>query len=84
MATFRVIGEKPVMYWVELEAKDSYEAYDKADQLDSIDWNEIETDNNIEPVDVYLIEGEEDVPLIEDEEEFVFDPINVIGVNDEA
>jgi hypothetical protein len=72
MPTFRVLGEKPVMYWVELEAKDSYEAYDKAEQLDSVEWNEIETDNIIEPVDVYLNDESE-------EEEFVFDPINVIG-----
>ena len=78
MPTFRVLGEKPVMYWVELEAKDSYEAYDKADQLNSVDWIEIETDNVIEPVDVYEEEEEQDVPLIEDEE-FVFDPVNVIG-----
>ncbi len=78
MPTYRVLGEKPVMYWVELEAKDSYEAYDKAEQLDSVEWNEIETDNIIEPVDVYLNEGEEEIP-VEDEEEFVFDPINVIG-----
>ena len=72
MPTFRVLGEKPVMYWVELEAKDSYEAYDKAEQLDSVEWNEIETDNIIEPVDVYLNDESE-------EEEFVFDPVNVIG-----
>jgi hypothetical protein len=78
MPTFRVLGEKPVMYWVELEAKDSYEAYDKAEQLDSVEWNEIETDNIIEPVDVYLNEGEEEI-ILEDDEEFVFDPINVIG-----
>jgi len=79
MPTFRVLGEKPVMYWVELEAKDSYEAYDKAEQLDSVEWNEIETDNIIEPVDVYLNDDtEEEIPL-DDEEEFVFDPINVVG-----
>lgn len=78
MPTYRVLGEKPVMYWVELEAKDSYEAYDKAEQLDSVEWNEIETDNIIEPVDVYLNEGEEEI-ILEDDEEFVFDPINVIG-----
>jgi hypothetical protein len=78
MPTFRVLGEKIVMYWAEVQAKDSYEAYDIADQLMTNEWNEIETDNTIEPVDVY--EVEEDVPLIEDEEEeFVFDQINVIG-----
>ena len=77
MPKFRVLGEKPVMYWTIVDAKDSYEAYDKAYKLNSIDWNEIETDNEIEPVDVYLDEEE-------DEEEFMFDPINVIGADDEA
>jgi hypothetical protein len=79
MPTYRVLGEKPVMYWVELEAKDSYEAYDKAEQLDSVEWNEIETDNIIEPVDVYLNDDTEEEIILEDDEEFVFDPINVIG-----
>jgi len=79
MPTFRVLGEKPVMYWVELEAKDSYEAYDKAEQLDSVEWNEIETDNIIEPVDVYLNDESEEEISLDDEEEFVFDPINVVG-----
>ena len=82
MPTFRVLGEKPMMYWAELEAKDSYEAYDLADQLLTNEWNLIEQDNIIEPVDVY--EMEEDVPLVKDEVEFQFDPINVIGDTDEA
>lgn len=83
MPTFRVLGEKPVMYWVELEAKDSYEAYDIADKLTTDKWNLIEQDNVIEPVDVYLNEDEEEI-ILEDDEEFVFDPINVIGDIDEA
>jgi hypothetical protein len=75
MATYRVLGEKPMMYWVELQAKDSYEAYDLAYKLNTNKWNELEQDNVIEPVDVYLND---------EEEEFVFDQVNVIGVNDEA
>jgi hypothetical protein len=75
MKTFRVLGEKPMMYWVELQAKDSYEAYDLAYKLTTDKWNELEQDNVIEPVDVYLND---------EEEEFVFDQVNVIGVNDEA
>jgi hypothetical protein len=75
MATYRVLGEKPMMYWVELQAKDSYEAYDLAEKLTTDKWNELEQDNVIEPVDVYLND---------EEEEFVFDQVNVIGVNDEA
>jgi hypothetical protein len=79
MPKFRVLGEKPMMYWVELEAKDSYEAYDLAEKLTTDKWNLIEEDNTIEPVDVYLNEEDE-----EDEEVFEFDPINVIGADDEA
>lgn len=82
MPTFRVLGEKPMMYWTEVQAKDSYEAYDIADKLTTDKWNLIEQDNVIEPVDVY--EMEEDVPLVKDEEEFQFDPVNVIGDTDEA
>ena len=83
MPTFRVLGEKPMMYWTEVEAKDSYEAYDIADKLTTDKWNELEQDNVIEPVDVYLNEDEEEI-ILEDDEEFVFDPINVIGDTDEA
>jgi len=82
MATFRVLGEKPMMYWTEIQAKDSYEAYDIADKLTTDKWNLIEQDNVIEPVDVY--EVEEDVPPLEEDVEFIFDPINVIGDSDEA
>jgi len=82
MKTFRVLGEKPMMYWTEVQAKDSYEAYDIADKLTTDKWNLIEQDNVIEPVDVY--EVEEDVPPLEEDVEFIFDPINVIGDSDEA
>jgi hypothetical protein len=78
MTTFRVLGEKPMLYWVELEAKDSHEAYDLAEKLTTDKWNLIEEDNTIEPVEVYP-NDEEEV-----EEEFMFDPINVIGADDEA
>jgi hypothetical protein len=83
MPTFRVLGEKPMMYWVELQAKDSYEAYDIAYQLTTDKWNLIEQDNVIEPVDVYLDEEAEQL-YIKEEEVFEFDPINVIGDTDEA
>ena len=82
MATFRVLGEKPMMYWTEVQAKDSYEAYDIADKLTTDKWFLIEQDNVIEPVDVY--EVEEDVPPLQEDVEFIFDPINVIGDTDEA
>jgi hypothetical protein len=79
MATYRVLGEKPMMYWVEVEAKDSYEAYDLAEKLTTDKWNLIEEDNTIEPVEVYPNDEE-----FEGEEEFVFDPINVIGDTNEV
>jgi hypothetical protein len=81
MATFRVLGEKPMMYWTQVEAKDSYEAYDIADKLTTDKWNLLEQDNVIEPVDVY---EEEDELYMKEEEVFEFDPINVIGDSDEA
>jgi len=78
MPTFRVLGEKMMMYWVELEAKDSYEAYDLAYKLTTDKWNLIEQDNVIEPVDVYLNDEEQEL-YMKEEEVFEFDPINVVG-----
>lgn len=83
MPTFRVLGEKPMMYWTEVQAKDSYEAYDIADNLTTDKWNLIEQDNVIEAVDVYLDDEEEQLYLKE-EEVFEFDPVNVIGDTNEA
>jgi len=81
MKTFRVLGEKPMMYWTQVQAKDSYEAYDIADKLTTDKWNLLEQDDVIEPVDVY---EEEEVLYMKEEEVFEFDPINVIGDTDEA
>ena len=81
MPTFRVLGEKPMMYWTEVQAKDSYEAYDIADKLTTDKWNLIEQDNVIEPVDVYEVEDE---LYIKEEEVFEFDPINIVGDTDET
>lgn len=81
MPTFRVLGEKPMMYWTEVQAKDSYEAYDIADKLTTDKWNLIEQDNVIEPVDVYEVEDE---LYLKEEEVFEFDPINIVGDTDEA
>jgi hypothetical protein len=83
MPKYRVLGEKPMMYWVEVEAKDSYEAYDLADKLTTDKWNLIEQDNVIEPVDVYLDDEEEQLYLKE-EEVFEFDSVNVIGDTNEV
>jgi hypothetical protein len=83
MPKYRVLGEKPMMYWVEVEAKDSYEAYDIADKLTTDKWNPIEQDNVIEPVDVYLDDEEEQL-YIKEEEVFEFDSVNVIGDTNEV
>ena len=69
------------MYWTEVQAKDSYEAYDIADKLTTDKWNLIEQDNVIEPVDVYEVEDE---LYLKEEEVFEFDPINIVGDTDEA
>jgi hypothetical protein len=76
MPKFRILGGKQVSYWTMVDAEDSYEALDKAEELNSIDWIEIEQDNTIEPYEVF----EED----NEEEEFQFDSVNVIGETDEA
>ena len=81
MKTFRVLGEKPMMYWTQVQAKDSYEAYDIADKLTTDKWNLLEQDDVIEPVDVY---EEQDELYMKEEEVFEFDPINVIGDTNEA
>ncbi len=86
MAKYKVFGARQLNFWTDVEAKDGAEAYDRAFELDTIAWNQIEDDNEIEPVDVYEMELEEvnDTVYIDDEEEFVFDPVNVIGDKDEA
>ena len=81
MKTFRVLGEKPMMYWTQVQAKDSYEAYDIADKLTTDKWNLLEQDNVIEPVDVY---EEENELYMKDEAVLAFEPIKVIGDSDEA
>ena len=53
MAKFRVLGGRTVSYWTVVEAEDKYDAYDKANELNSVDWIEIETDDVIEAVEVY-------------------------------
>jgi hypothetical protein len=55
---------------VEVEANDRYDALDKASDLNTNDWFELETDHIIEPFDVVDI----------DDDVFPeFDKINVVG-----
>ncbi len=59
MSKYRVFGAKSVSYWTVVEAEDNYEALDKANELNSVDWIEIETDDVIEAVEVYEEEADE-------------------------
>ena len=72
MPKFKVIGVMDTNYYVEVEAEDRYDALDKASDLNTNEWFELETDNIIEPFDVTDIE-----------EDFFpeFDKINVVGAN---
>lgn len=72
MPKFKVIGVKDINYYTNVEAKDSYEALDKAYELNTDQWFELEADDVIEPFDVTEI----------DEDAFPeFDQINVIGAD---
>lgn len=86
MPMYKVFGAMQINYWTDVEAKDGAEAYDRSFDLDSIAWHIIEDDNTIEPVDVYELEPDEEYDQLvkDEEEEFQFDPINVIGDTDEA
>jgi hypothetical protein len=72
MPKFKVIGVKDINYYTTVEAKDSYEAFDKAYGLNTNEWSELETDDVIEPFDVTEI----------DDDAFPeFDQINVVGAD---
>lgn len=58
MPKYRVIGSKLQTYWTVVEADDKYDLYDKCLLLNATDWNDLENDNIIEPVD--SMEEEED------------------------
>jgi hypothetical protein len=48
MTEFRVFGDKLINYYIDVEASDESEAFQKADESDSSQWQEIEDDNTIE------------------------------------
>jgi hypothetical protein len=52
---FKVIGQKAQVFYVDVEAGDPREAYDIANESDSTEWLEVETDNVIEPIEVLEI-----------------------------
>ena len=52
---FKVIGQRAQVFYVDVEASDSKQAYDIANESDSVKWIEVETDNIIEPIEVLEI-----------------------------
>ena len=54
--TFRVFGRKFQDYWIEVQAKDEYNAIDVANGTDAHKWNKLDNDDVIEAIDVYLNE----------------------------
>jgi len=59
MNQYRVTGSKYFLYWTVVTAESKEDAYDIA-QKDDIDWSEIETDDIIEPIEIDLVNDEED------------------------
>lgn len=52
MPEFRVMGGRVTAYYVDIKAKDEYDAMEKAETISSEKWFEIATDNVIEPYEV--------------------------------
>lgn len=56
MPTYRVFGTRYQNYYTILDAADPYEAAELANAGQSIQWNELPIDDDIEATDVYLNE----------------------------
>ena len=56
---FRVMGQRAQVFYADVQASDSRQAYDIANELDSTKWIELETQNIIEPVEVLEIANAE-------------------------
>ena len=52
MKKYRVIGGRTQVFWALVDAESADMAYDIANDLNSKDWHEIETDNVIEAFEV--------------------------------
>jgi hypothetical protein len=52
---FRVMGQRAQVFYTDVQASDSRQAYDIANESDSTKWIELETQNVIEPVEVLEI-----------------------------
>lgn len=60
MLKFRVFGRKYQDYWIDIHAKDEYNAIDVANGTDAHKWNKLDNDDVIEAVDVYLNDNTSD------------------------
>jgi hypothetical protein len=56
---FRVMGQRAQVFYTDVQARDSRQAYDIANESDSTKWIELETQNVIEPVEVLEIANAE-------------------------
>ncbi len=64
MPIYRVFGTKYVNYYTIVSAADEYEAAEIANSRPSIEWNQIQIDDEIEATDVYIDEDtSEDLQL---------------------
>ena len=52
MPLYRVLGARQELYWMNVSAKSKLEAYDIAAARDTNDWFDLETDNEIEVIEV--------------------------------
>lgn len=52
MPLYRVVGARQSLYWMNVSAESKLEAYDIAEERDTNDWFDLETDNIIEIVEV--------------------------------
>ena len=55
MSKYRVYGDKVINYYIDVDAADSSEAFDKANESDSSQWFEVEGDQTIEAFHAELI-----------------------------
>lgn len=82
MLKYKIIGRKYQDYYTYVEAEDLGQAYEIANKLDTHLWNELETDDVIEPTEVFLDEqSSENLQLNNDEWPELASGIVITGTN---
>lgn len=66
---YKVIGRKYQDYYTKVEATNPNEAYEIAESLETHNWQELITDDVIEPIEVIVDEAEE-IQLNKDNDEW--------------